>query len=182
MPPFLATKDYNLRISFDPVDLSADSTREQIANSMARLIVNCMEEVWEFMEEKITKSQAKQAVTANCHQKKPLVYKIGDMVWLSTKNIKTKRLLKKLDHKMIDFYKVKELVGSSYRLELLYTMKIHDVFHPNLLQKVATDPLPSQQNSPPPLTTVNNEKQWEVNNILDAKRGRDGKKVLFQMK
>ena len=45
VPPFLATKSYNSRISFDPVDLSADLTREKIANSMAKSIANCMEEV-----------------------------------------------------------------------------------------------------------------------------------------
>ena len=59
IPLFLATKDYNSRISFDPVDLSADSTKERIVNSTVRLITNCMKKVWEFMQKKITKSQAK---------------------------------------------------------------------------------------------------------------------------
>ena len=114
VPPFLATKGYNLRMSFDLVDLSANSTKEKIANSMARLIANHMEEVWEFMQEKMTKSQTKQVVTANRHKKKPLVYKIEDMVWLLTRNIKTKKSSKKLDHKIIDPYKIKKLVRSSY--------------------------------------------------------------------
>ena len=112
--PFLATRDYNPRISFDPVDLSADFTREKIANSTAISIANRMEEVWDFVQEEMTKLQAKQAVAANCHRKESSAYKIGNMVWLSTKNIKTDRPSKKLDHKMIGPYKVKELVGSSY--------------------------------------------------------------------
>ena len=69
VPLFLATRGYNPRMSFDPVDLSADSTREKIANSTATLIANYMEEVWDFMQEEITKSQVKQAVAANCHRK-----------------------------------------------------------------------------------------------------------------
>ena len=85
------------------------------------------------MQEEMTKSQAKQAIAANCHRKEPPIYKVGDMVWLSTKNIKIKKPLKKLDHKMIGPYKVKELVGSSYWLELPHTIKTHDVFYPNLL-------------------------------------------------
>ena len=180
--PFLATKDYNLRMSFDPIDLSANSMRERIANSMARLIANCIEKVWEFMQEEITKSQAKQVVAANCYWKKPPVYKIGDMVWLSTRNIKTERPSKKLDYKMISPYKVKELIGSSYWLELPHTMKIHDIFHPNLLWKAATNPLPSQRNSPLPPTVVDDKKKWEVDDILDAKRGRGDKKVLYCVK
>ena len=47
--PFLAIKGYNPRMSFNPVDLSADSTKKRIANSTARLIANRMKKVWEFM-------------------------------------------------------------------------------------------------------------------------------------
>ena len=131
------------------------------------------------MQEEMTKSQAKQAVVANCHRKEPPVYKIENMIWLSTRNIKIKRPSKKLDHKMIGPYKVKELVRSFYQLKLLYTIKIYDVFHPNLLQKAATNLLPGQQNSPLPLTVVDGKEKWEVNDILDTKQGRSGKKILF---
>ena len=82
---------------------------------------------------------------------------------------------------MIGPYKVKELIGSSYWLELLHTMKIHNVFHPNLLLKVADNPLPGQRNSPLPPTVMDNKEEWEVDNILDAKRGK-GKKVVFRVK
>ena len=118
-------------------------------------------------------------VAANCYRKKPSVYKIGDEVFLSTKNIRTKRPSKKLDYKNIGPFKIKKLVGLLYQLELPHTMKIHNIFHPNLLCKAATDPLPGQQNSPPPPTVVDNKEEWEVNDILDAKQGRGSKKVLF---
>ena len=82
---------------------------------------------------------------------------------------------------MIGPYKVKELVRSSYQLELLHTIKIHDIFHPNLFQKAADDSLPDQRNSPLLSMVVDNKEKWEINNILDAKHDR-GKKVVFQVK
>ena len=45
VPLFLATRGYNPKMSFDSVDLSADSMRERISNSTAILIANCIKEV-----------------------------------------------------------------------------------------------------------------------------------------
>ena len=85
------------------------------------------------MQEKMTKLQAKQVVAANHYQKKLLAYKVEDKVFLSTRNIKMEQRLKKLDDKNISPFKIKKLVRSLYQLELPYTIKIHNVFHPNLL-------------------------------------------------
>ena len=139
--------------------ISANLTREKIANSTARSIANCMEEVWDFMQKEMTKLQVKQVIAANCHCKEPPVYKVGDKVLLLTKNIRTERSLKKLIDKNIGPFKIKKLVGLLYQLELPYTIKIHDVFHLNLLQKAVNNLLPGQWNSPPPPTVVNNKEK-----------------------
>lgn len=38
-------------------------------------------------------------------------------------------------------------------------MKIHNVFHPNLLQKILTDPLSGQANKLLPTVIISNEKR-----------------------
>ena len=182
IPPFQATRGYVPRMSFDPVDLSEESTWERLANSKARSIATDIEEVWKFVHTEMARSQERQAEAADQHQKN-VEYEVGDKVWLSTRNIKTERPLKKLDHKMIGPYKIKKLVGSSYQLELPTSMKIHDVFHPSLLRKASADPLPGQHNDPAPSIIVDNgEEKWEVDNILDARRVGRSRKVQFRVK
>ena len=181
VPLFLVSRGYIPRMSFDPsVDLTASSTREQLANSKVKLIADRMQEVWDFTRAEMAKSQQAQVKAANRHRKTSPEYKVGNLVWLLTKNIHTERPSKKLDHKKIGPYKVTELVGSSYRLELSTSMRIHDVFHPSLLRLVSEDPLPGQHNDPPPSVVVNDEEEWEVDDILDTKK--HGRRLLFRVK
>ena len=45
VPPFLVSRGYIPRMSFEPVDLTASSTRKRLANAKARLISDQMQEV-----------------------------------------------------------------------------------------------------------------------------------------
>jgi hypothetical protein len=47
-------------------------------------------------------------------------------------------------------------------------MKIHPVFHSNLLRLDPNDALPSQHIPPPPPIIVDGEEEWEVERILDS--------------
>ncbi len=68
----------------------------------------------------------------------------------------------------------------SVELQLLQSMKIHNVIHPNLLRKTLKNPLTNQVNEPLPLVIINNEKKWEVEDILDAKNHQG--KLQYQVK
>ena len=105
IPPFQAIRGYVPRMSFDPVDLSKELTRERLANTKARSIATNIEKVWRFVRDEMAQSQEQQAKAADWHRKSVEGnYKVGDEVWLSTRNIKTKQPLKKLDHKMVGLF------------------------------------------------------------------------------
>jgi hypothetical protein len=61
--------------------------------------------------------------------------KEGDKVYLLQKNIATKRLSDKLDHKKLGLFKIIEIKSLvNYRLKLPRTIKIHPVFYVSLLK------------------------------------------------
>ena len=173
LSPFFATKSLHPRISFDKVELFDASTCEQIFNQKALDISGNMQTTWEFVRKALAAAQESQSKQANKHRK-DISYAVGDKVWLSIKNITTDQPSKKLDHKMLSSFEVIGNKRVSVKLQLPQSMKIHNVFHPNLLQKALTDPLPNQVNEPPPPVIINNKEEWEVENILDA-RSHQGK-------
>ena len=127
-----------------------------------------MQTTWEFARKAIASAKESQSKQADKHRK-VISYDIGDKIWLSTRNIIADRPSKKLDHKMLGLFDVIGIKNVSVELQLPPSMKIHNVFHPNLLRKKSIDPLTNQVNEPPPPVIINNGEEWEVEDILDAR-------------
>ena len=134
-----------------------------------------------FAKKHISKAQEVMSKQANKHQK-DIDYEIGDMVFLNSRNIKTQRPSKKLDDKMLGPFEIIAKVRRAFWLELSRTMLIHNVFHPNLLQKAATDPLPGQKQTPSPPIIVNDQEEWEVDEILNSRHFGRGRQLQYQVK
>ena len=156
LSPFFATKGLHPRMSFDIVDLSDASTRGRIFKQKALDISRNMEITWEFARKAMAVAQESQSKQAD-KPRTDISYNVEDKVWLSTRNIITDQPYKKLDHKMLGPFEVIGNKGVSVELQLLQSMKIHNVFHPNLLRKVSTDRLTNQVKELMPLVIINNE-------------------------
>ena len=99
---------------------------------------------------------------------KPITFNKGDLVMLSTKNLKQKRPSKKLSHKYIGPFRVEEPVGTqAYRLTLPTAYRIYPVFHVTLLEpyKRREDGGDMPDYIPPEL--IDDSSEYEVEEILD---------------
>jgi hypothetical protein len=113
----------------------------------------------------------------------PPILNPGDQVWLSSKNIQSKRTSKKFDHRQLGPFKVIEPVGTrSYRLELPGTMKIHPVFHVNLLEKFIPDQIPGRTPPPQPPIAIDGQEEYEVESIVDSRHYRRQLQYLVHWK
>jgi len=105
------------------------------------------------------------------HRKK-MIYKIDDMMFLDSRNITIARSSKKLDDKMLEFFKIIIEVKHVYRLKLSSTMKIHSKFILNLLRLNSKNSLKEQRNKSSDFIVMNNKDEWKVKNILNFRHYR----------
>ncbi len=119
-----------------------------------------------FAHEALIKTRKQMMNQANKHRKK-INYKIKSRVFLNERNIITARFFKKLNDKMLNSFQIIDLVDSFYKLKLLKTMCIHDVFYSELLRFIINNFLFDQKNELSRSIVINDEDKWEINNILN---------------
>lgn len=105
----------------------------------------------------------------------------GQKVWLRPDNIKTLRPAKKLDHKLLGPFKIDEVLSPlTVRLALPTSMKIHPVFHVNLVIPAESDTIPGRtQPPPPPVLTEGPEEEYEIEGVLQSRRFGRGRKYQY---
>ncbi len=158
-------------MSFEPDVIEYGSFRERLQAAKAENISEHMNKTLKFVRESLAKTREQMMEQANKHRKE-VDYEAGSKMFLNERNIVTARPFKKLDDKMLDSFTNLGLVGSSYKLELPESMRVHDVFHPDLLRSAADDPLPGQKNESSGPIVVNDEDEWEIDDILNSRRYR----------
>ena len=168
MTPFFVNKGFHPRMSFGPDDTKYETAWEHIQAAKAEDITGTMDNILILMKENAEKSQEIMKHHADKHCRE-VSYEVRDQVFLFSKNITTDRPFKKLEDKMLEPFPIVKKVGTSYELQLPHTMKVHNVFHPNLLRKDPANPLPGQVQEPSePIVTADNE-EWQLADIVNSR-------------
>ena len=99
-------------------------------------------------------------------------YKVGDLVLLSTKDLKWQmvgRRSKKLTERFVGPYKVKAIISSNVvELDLPTTVKIHPVVNVSRICKY-TSQVKGKMETPQPVV-IEGEEEWEVEKILNRRK------------
>jgi hypothetical protein len=176
--PFFLEHGYHINPFSIQEELSEAVRNSPVA--IADRIVRKLQDAREWAQSAMTHAQQVQEEATNRHRQQSPSYKVGDKVWLNLTNIRTNRTTKKLDAKHAKFTIIEVIGSHSYKLDT--PPGLHPVFHSRLLRPAANDPLPSQvQDDTQPLPRlVGDEKEYDIEEILDEKvirRGRNRKEV-----
>jgi hypothetical protein len=110
-------------------------------------------------------------------------FKIGDKVWLEGRNLRTEQPTAKLAPKRHGPFPIKKVLSPiTYQLTLPSTWKIHDVFHVDLLTPYIETDFHGPNYTRPPPDLINDEEEYEVEQVLSSRRHGRGHKVQYLVK
>ena len=141
---FFLNKNFHSRMSFDSNLIEYEITRVKIEADKAKDIFEHMKRSLTLTKQALARFRVTMKKQADKHRKET-VYKVGDMMFLNSRNITTARPSKKLNDKMLESFKILVEVENAYRLELSSTMKIHFEFASNLLRLNSENSLEEQR-------------------------------------
>ncbi|SLM33367.1 hypothetical protein LPUS_01849 [Lasallia pustulata] len=184
--PFLANSGQNPRLGFEaPEPLPPTLTAQaRIKLTNIESFTQKMKDLTENLRNEMLIAQAIYEANANQSRRPCPRYFVDNEVWLNAKNLNTAQPAMKLDDHHVGPFKVKRVFDKNplvIELDLLESMKVHPVFHANLLSHTATDPLPGQhQVCQEPVFAENGQRAWYINSITNSKLDRRYNPPLLQ--
>jgi hypothetical protein len=144
---------------------------EEIKTPSAAERIKEIEEIQEELRENLIQAQQRAQKNFNKKVKPGPDFRVGDLVLLNARNIKTRRESKKLDQLYRGPCKILQAIGSNaYRLELPPQLqgKMHNVFHVSLLEPYIENSIPERETPPPP-PVGDDLDLYEAEAILDSR-------------
>jgi len=151
----------------------------------AEKFIEKMKEIQEEAKAALGKAQADMKKYADKKRSDVEEYKVGDLVMLSTKDLKYQmvgRRTEKLTERFVGPYKIKEIVSSNaVKLELPSTVRIHPVVNISRIRQYIGQVEGQRKEQLAPVI-IEEEEEWEVKRILNKRKVRRRDKYLVRWK
>ncbi len=154
---------YDYESIFD-IHIENNAMKEEV--SAAKKRIEMLQDVWNMLMK--WWQNAINVQTKHYNQKhKFKFFNVDDLIMLSAKNLKQKKLSKKLSNKMIKFFCIQKLIDQQmYHLDLSIIYKVYSVFHVFLLElynhRLNDDSILNYL----VLKLIDDEQEWEIEKIL----------------
>jgi len=149
----------------------------------AEKFVEKMKEIQKEAKAALKKTQEDMRKYANRKRSDVDEYKVGNLVMLSTKDLKyqmVRRRTEKLMERFIGPYKIKKIVlSNAVELKLPSTVKIHPVVNVSRIHKYVGQVEGQKKEQPLPVI-IKEEEEWEVERILNKRQVRGKDKYLVR--
>ena len=170
---------FYLNYGYEPVTpIQLIKGDEEIKTESIGSFVSRVKSDWELARQNLKKSVDLQAKYYN-KKHKDIEFDAGELVLLSTRNLKMKGIPEKLKKRFVGPFKIEERIGQqAYKLSLPENWKIHPVFHISLLKRWNTASLQEDEEVPADDDLELEEPYYEIEKILRWRKVKRGRKIL----
>ncbi|XP_054630982.1 uncharacterized protein LOC129180485 isoform X1 [Dunckerocampus dactyliophorus] len=129
---------------------SAQPQQADVAVPSVQVHLRRARRIWRETLAALNRTAARNRRLADRHRVSASAYKVGDKVWLSSKDLLLAGTNRKLAPRFVGLYTVDSIISSSsVRLKLPSTLKVHPVFHVSCLKPVSASHLFPPVEAPP---------------------------------
>jgi hypothetical protein len=110
-------------------------------------------------------------------------FEVGDKVWLESKNRSMDAPSKKLSAKRLGLYEILDQISPTvYKLDILLTWRVHNIFHASLISKTKEDTILGQNPAPQPVIKMTDQELWVIDKFVNSRwfRGKFQLKVHWE--
>ena len=173
--PFKANYGQDLRIGFEG--------RRKGKYEAAGKFIEKIRKIQEEAKAALEKAQEEMKKFADKKQEKGEEYRVGNLVLLSTKDLKWQmkgRRSEKLTERFVGPYKIKGIISSNaIELDLPKSIKIHPIVNVSRV-RLYTSQVKGQKKVPPKPVIIEGEEEFEVEKIINKRIVRGKEKFLVR--
>lgn len=126
---------------------------------------------WRKVRSALMRAAARHKRWADAHRRPAPSYRVGQQVWLSTRDLPLRVESRKLAPRFVGpFTIVRKINPVTMRLRLPSSMRVHPTFHVSRLKPVQRSTLVPAERPPPPPRLVDGQPVYTVRRILSSRR------------